>query len=44
MNVSSVAPHWGATPHFKLDRGAVPFFGVKAYGVHLNGYRRDKAG
>ena len=36
-----VAPHWGATPHFKLDRGAVPFFGVKAYGVHLNGFVRD---
>jgi 8-oxo-dGTP pyrophosphatase MutT (NUDIX family) len=37
----TVAPRWGARPHFKLDRGAVPFFGVKAYGVHLNGYRRD---
>ena len=36
-----VAPRWGATPHFKLDRGAVPFFGVRAYGVHLNGLRRD---
>ena len=33
----AVAPHWGAEPHFKLDRGAVPFFGVKAYGAHLNG-------
>jgi hypothetical protein len=33
-----VAPRWGATPHFKIDRGAVPFFGVKAYGVHLNGF------
>src|SRR5262249_32882930 len=37
----TVAAHWGATPHFKLDRGAVRFFGVKAYGVHLNGFRRD---
>jgi hypothetical protein len=37
----TVAPRWGAAPHFKIDRGAVPFFGVKAYGVHLNGYRRD---
>ncbi len=35
-----VAPYWGAPPHFKLDRGGVPFFGVKAYGVHLNGYKR----
>lgn len=38
----AVAPRWGMTPHFKLDRGAVSFFGVRAYGVHLNGYRRDR--
>jgi 8-oxo-dGTP pyrophosphatase MutT (NUDIX family) len=38
----AVAPRWGARPHFKLDRGAVSFFGVRAYGVHLNGYRRDR--
>jgi 8-oxo-dGTP pyrophosphatase MutT (NUDIX family) len=37
----SVAPRWGARPHFKLDRGAVPFFGTRAYGVHLNGWRGD---
>ena len=36
-----VAPRWGAPPILRLDRGAVPFFGVRAYGVHLNGYRRD---
>jgi 8-oxo-dGTP pyrophosphatase MutT (NUDIX family) len=36
-----VAPRWGAPPVFRLDRGAVPFFGTRAYGVHLNGYRRD---
>jgi 8-oxo-dGTP pyrophosphatase MutT (NUDIX family) len=35
-----VAPRWGTPAHFKIDRGAVPFFGVKAYGVHLNGYVR----
>ncbi|HTW52406.1 MAG TPA: DUF4743 domain-containing protein, partial [Stellaceae bacterium] len=35
-----VAPRWGDKPIFRLDRGAVPFFGVRAYGVHLNGYRR----
>src|SRR5216683_1585814 len=35
-----VAPRWGASPVFRLDRGAVPFFGTRAYGVHLNGYRR----
>jgi hypothetical protein len=35
-----VAPQWGAPPVFRLDRGAVPFFGTRAYGVHLNGYLR----
>jgi hypothetical protein len=39
-----VAPRWGAPPIFRLDRGAVPFFGARAYGVHLNGYRRDGNG
>lgn len=37
-----VAPRWGAPPVFRLDRGAVPFFGTRAYGVHLNGYRREE--
>lgn len=37
-----VAPHWGAPAVFRLDRGAVPFFGTRAYGVHLNGYVRDR--
>ena len=37
----AVAPRWGAPPLLKLDRGAVSFFGARAYGVHLNGYRRD---
>jgi hypothetical protein len=37
-----VAARWGDKPLFRLDRGAVPFFGVPAYGVHLNGYRRDR--
>lgn len=36
-----VAVRWGAPPVFRLDRGAVPFFGTRAYGVHLNGWRRD---
>ncbi len=34
-----VAARWGELPIFRLDRGAVPFFGTRAYGVHLNGYR-----
>jgi len=37
-----VAESYGAAPLFDLERAAVPLFGVKAYGVHLNGYvRRD---
>src|SRR5437879_4141350 len=35
-----VMARWGDKPIFRLDRGAVPFFGVRAYGVHLNGYRQ----
>ncbi|HMK68052.1 MAG TPA: DUF4743 domain-containing protein [Stellaceae bacterium] len=42
--VFAVAPHWGAAPVFNLDRGAVSFFGVRAYGVHMNGYRRAADG
>ena len=36
-----VAPRYGAAPLFDLERALVPFLGVKAYGVHLNGYVRD---
>lgn len=32
-----VCTAWGATALMLLDRGAVPFFGVRAYGIHLNG-------
>jgi len=42
--VFAVAPRWGAAPVFSLDRGAVSFFGVRAYGVHMNGYRRETDG
>jgi 8-oxo-dGTP pyrophosphatase MutT (NUDIX family) len=35
----AVMARWGEAPLFRLDRGAVPFFGIRAYGVHLNGYR-----
>ena len=38
--VFAVARCWGEAPLFTLDRGAVSFFGVRAYGVHMNGYRR----
>jgi 8-oxo-dGTP pyrophosphatase MutT (NUDIX family) len=39
-----VAPRWGMAPVFRLDRGAVPYFGTRAYGVHLNGYVREGDG
>jgi hypothetical protein len=36
----AVAEYWGGPVLFQLDRGAVPFFGTRSYGVHLNGFRR----
>ncbi len=38
--VFAITPRWGEAPLFTLDRGAVSFFGVRAHGVHMNGYRR----
>jgi 8-oxo-dGTP pyrophosphatase MutT (NUDIX family) len=39
-----VMPRWGRPPLFRLDRAAVSFFGTRAYGVHLNGWRRERDG
>lgn len=36
-----VAAAFTAPPLLQLDRAAVPAFGVRAYGVHLNGFVRD---
>jgi hypothetical protein len=36
-----VAQRFAAKPLFDLERALVPYLGVKAYGVHLNGYVRD---
>lgn len=33
----AVAPRFGATPLFKVERAAAPKFGVTSLGVHLNG-------
>lgn len=33
-----VLPHWGGVPLASLDRAWVTYFGLPAYGVHLNGY------
>ncbi len=35
-----VAPSFAAPPLMQMERAAVPFFGVRAYGVHLNGFVR----
>jgi 8-oxo-dGTP pyrophosphatase MutT (NUDIX family) len=40
----AVAPAFGRPPLFKLDRIAVGHFGVKAYGVHMNGFVRRADG
>jgi len=42
--IFDVMPRWGEKPVFRVDRGAVAFFGARAYGVDLNGYRRDPDG
>ena len=38
-----VGVSYGAPPLFNLERAAVPMFGVRGYGVHLNGFVRDDA-
>lgn len=40
----AVVPRWGDAPLMKMDRGAVPDFGVRGYGVHLNGLVERAAG
>lgn len=35
-----VTPAFGARALFVMERAAVPLFGVRAYGVHMNGYVR----
>ncbi|PON44426.1 Dihydroneopterin triphosphate diphosphatase [Trema orientale] len=33
-----VTSSFGARTFFSLERAAAPYFGIKAYGVHMNGY------
>ncbi|KAK9269088.1 hypothetical protein L1049_000856 [Liquidambar formosana] len=33
-----VTSSFGAPIYFSLERAAAPYFGIKAYGVHMNGY------
>lgn len=35
---------WGEEPLLKMDRGAINHFGVKAFGIHVNGFVRADAG
>jgi hypothetical protein len=37
----AITEGWLGPTLFELDRGAVPFFGTRSYGIHLNGYCRD---
>jgi len=39
-----VGTAFSAPSLFQMERAAVPRFGVRAYGVHVNGYVRDGAG
>ncbi len=39
-----VATAWGQPPLLLIDRAVVAWFGVRAYGVHLNGYMRTADG
>ena len=35
-----VGASFGSLPLLKIERAAAPFFGIRAYGVHLNGYTK----
>ena len=37
-----VARSFGAPPYFKMERAAFPLMGLRAYGVHVNGFVRER--
>jgi hypothetical protein len=37
-----ITPRWGEAPRMTMERAAVPLFGCRAYGVHLNGLVSDQ--
>ena len=39
-----ISESWNAPTRLRLDRGLVPMFGVKSYGVHVNGFVRGDDG
>ncbi len=40
----SVRNHWNDHPAFRIDRALVPGFGLRAYGVHVNGFIQKRDG
>lgn len=40
----AVLERWGAEPVARIDRAAVPAFGIAAYGLHVNGFVRGADG
>lgn len=40
----AVCRRYGEEPHFVLERCATSFFGVRAFGVHMNGFVRSSEG
>jgi len=36
-----VAGAFSDPPIFLIERAAVPYFGIKGYGIHVNGFIRD---
>ena len=39
-----VGGNWGGPHAFEIERAASPFFGARAYGVHINGFVRSEDG
>ncbi len=39
-----VVQSWGEAPRLEMERAAVPKFGVRGFGVHMNGYIRRTEG
>jgi hypothetical protein len=39
-----ICRRWGEAVLFKMERGAVPLFGLPAYGIHVNGYVKTPEG
>ena len=39
-----VIAQWGDTPLAQIDRAAVPWFGLPAFGIHVNGFTRRPDG